>query len=443
MKPRFFGTDGVRGKFGEAPLDEPTVRRLGAALALELARKSERPRAVLGGDTRDSTSVICSWLAGELSAKGVDITYLGTISTPGVTFNVTALQADVGIAVSASHNPYPDNGVKLIDSTGFKWSPKAEAALEQRMESVEVADTSPSPEVDESAVQAYRHHLLSCLDGRRLDGLKVVLDVGFGAASPFAEGIFSKLGAETTVLHDAPDGRNINLRSGSTHPEALAERVKADSAHLGIAFDGDADRAILVDELGQVRDGDAILYLWALDLAGSDRLPQRGVVATTMSNLGLEIALKRHDIELVRCGVGDREVVAAMQDRGLVLGGEQSGHVVCLDRSTTGDGLLTALQLADVCTRAGRPLSELLKGFERFPQLLRNLPVSRKPPLDSLPSVVEAARSVEKELGDAGRLVLRYSGTENLVRIMIEGSDRAQIEALADRLAAVLEEALG
>ena len=430
------------GRFGTAPLDEATVRRLGAALGADLVRKAAAPRVVLGGDTRDSTPILCSWLAAELRAQGAEVQYLGTVPTPGVTFSVLDAEAAAGIAVSASHNPHPDNGIKLIDSTGFKWSPKAEVMLEERMEQAEVSGGQLQLEIDGQALEAYRQALLATLDGRRLEGLKIILDVGFGAAAPFARDLFDGLGAAVTVLHDQPDGCNINLNAGSTHPEALAAAVKDARADLGIAFDGDADRAIVVDDQGEVRDGDAILFLWGRDLNRRGMLPESGVVATTMSNLGLEVALRREGIDLIRCGVGDREVVATLRERGLALGGEQSGHIVNLALSTTGDGLLTALQLADLRVRSDKALSQMLAGFERFPQLLRNLPVRHKPPLDSIPSVVAAARRVKEELADQGRLVLRYSGTESLVRIMIEGADRQGIEALADRLAEVLNQEL-
>ena len=442
-KPRFFGTDGIRGRFGRPPLDEMTVRRLGAALPDILKRTAAAPLVVLGGDTRDSTPTLCSWLAGELKAQGVAVSYLGTMTTPGVTATVRRLGAAAGIAVSASHNPYPDNGIKLIDADGFKWTPEAEAELESLMDDAQPAGGEHLPEVDHGSVDAYLDSLAASLDGRRLGGMKIVLDAGFGAASPFAARLFSRLGADVTVLHDTPDGRNINLDAGSTHPQALCAYVAAHGADLGVAFDGDADRAVLVDETGELKDGDAILFLWGLDLRERGELRGNALVATSMSNLGLQVALGRHDIELRRCGVGDREVVATMREGDLVLGGEQSGHVVNLGLSTTGDGLLTALQMADIVARRGRPLSELLAELQRFPQLLRNLPVSRKPDLDSLPEVVSAAAEVDAELGEQGRLVLRYSGTEDLVRIMIEGPDRDTIEGLADRLADVLVAAVG
>lgn len=442
-EPRFFGTDGMRGRFGEPPLDEATVRSLGAALGAELGRKTELPQVVMGGDTRESTPTLCGWLAGELRHRGVDVRYLGTMTTPGVTATVVAQGAAAGIAVSASHNPFPDNGIKLIDSTGFKYSPRSEARLEELMSTVEPCGKEHLPVVDEQARTAYMDSLNRSLAGRRLDGLKVVLDAGNGAASPFAEDLFSGLGARVTMLHDRPNGSNINLDSGSTHPERLAAAVVEGAADLGVAFDGDADRVVLVDEQGQVRDGDAILYLWARDLAERGELPNQAIVATSMSNLGLEVALRGHGIELVRCGVGDREVVATMRRQRLVLGGEQSGHVVHLGLSTTGDGMLTALQLADLLCRGEGSLCSRLKNFERFPQVLQNFRVGRKPPLDSLPEVMAAGRRIEAALGDEGRLVLRYSGTENLVRVMIEGPDQEWIQSQAEELGAVLVQAIG
>ncbi len=438
--PRLFGTDGIRGAFGRPPLDEATVRGLAAALAGTLEER--RPRVVIGGDTRDSTPVICGWLAGELAARQVRVTYLGVVPTPCVAVSTRDLGAACGIVVSASHNPHPDNGIKLIDAAGFKWSPAAELELEERLRVAGeiAAATATALEVDRRAVDVYLEGLAASLpEGGRLDGLALVLDAGNGAASPYAEALFERLGARVAVVHAEPDGRNVNAGCGSTHPEGVAELVRSTGADLGFAFDGDADRAILADETGRVRDGDAMLYLWAKDLQRRGRLPTDRLVATSMSNLGLEVALERSGIGVVRCDVGDREVVETMRREGIALGGEQSGHLVELELSTTGDGLLTALQIAGIRHRDGRPLSAMLAGFERFPQLLKNLPVRRKPALEDLPRVVAASREVERRLGSEGRLVLRYSGTEPLVRIMIEGRDRAEIETLAGGLAEVLD----
>ena len=440
--PRLFGTDGVRGRFGTAPMDASTLQRLGAALAQRLSTQTNGGRVILGGDTRDSTPQICRWLAAELRAGGLTPVFLGVVPTPAVAATVASTDALCGIAVSASHNPHPDNGVKLIDADGFKWRPEDEAALEALMDDVAPAGGEAILEVDGELVASYLDSLRQSLDGESLDGLRIGLDAGHGAASPYARQLFESLGADVTLLGDDPDGQNINQGFGSTAPGALADVVREEGLDLGIAFDGDADRAILVDERGEVRDGDAILYLWAKELHAHRLLQGNAIVATSMSNLGLEVALRQDGIDIARCDVGDREVVRTLQERGFHLGGEQSGHIVHLGLATTGDGLLTALQVALRVRRAGTPLSQQLAGFERFPQLLRNLKVSRKPPLDTLPRVQEVAHAVSEELGERGRLVLRYSGTEALVRMMIEGPERAYIESLADRLAEVLEEEL-
>ncbi|MCG8460235.1 MAG: hypothetical protein MI919_28465, partial [Holophagales bacterium] len=388
--------------------------------------------------------VLCGWLAGELEAAGVEVIFVGMLTTPGITATVLARRASGGIAVSASHNPHPDNGIKLIDHRGFKWTPEAEAGLESAMEGVSLASShSHQLAPDGEASARYLDALAATLEGERpLDGLAVALDTGHGAASPFAGPLFQRLGARVRVVHDEPDGMNINLACGSTHPQKVARLTRDGGYDLGFAFDGDADRVVLADERGEVRDGDAVLYLWARDLHRRGLLPGAAIVATSMSNLGLEVALRHHGITVERCGVGDREVVALLRQRGLILGGEQSGHIIQLHLATTGDGLLTALAMADLVNRSGKSLSELLAGFERYPQLLRNLRVARKPPLESLPSVTEASRAVCRTLGEEGRLVLRYSGTEPLVRIMIEGPDQGRIETLADRLEAVLAKEL-
>jgi phosphoglucosamine mutase len=441
-QPALFGTDGMRGAFGQPPLEEATLRRLGAALGRQLTTAGpSRPRVVIGGDTRESTPTIVAWLAAELAAAGADCVPVGVLPTPGIAATTIALGAACGVAVSASHNPYPDNGVKLIDAAGGKWTPVAEAALERAMAALDPSDLDggvASVATDREAVELYLAQLRASVGDTRFDGLRVALDAGNGAAFALARPLFESLGAEVELLHAAPDGRNVNAGCGSTHPQVVADGVRSLGCDLGFSFDGDADRALMADELGAVRDGDAILYLWARALADADALPGRLIVATSMSNLGLEVALRRHAIGLVRCDVGDRAVVETMTREGIVLGGEQSGHIVDRRLSTTGDGLLTALQLTALRARAGRPLSELLAGFQRFPQTLKSYRVARKPRLADLPAVVAAERSIEERLGDQGRLVLRYSGTENLVRIMIEGPDASLIDAMERELADVL-----
>ncbi len=441
-----FGTDGIRAPFGAHPLDRRTVTALALRLAEALAEQSPRPRVVLGGDTRDSTPEICRWLAAGLAAGGARVEALGVVPTPAVARLVRRRGAACGIAVSASHNPHPDNGIKLIDQAGYKWSPEREADLERRLLAAgpELPPGEPELAVDPRAAEEYLDDLAATLPGELpLAGLRVVLDAAHGAATPFAGRLFARLGADVQVLNDRPDGRNINRGCGSTQPAGLAAAVVRAGADLGVAFDGDADRAVLVDEGGEVRDGDAMLYLWAKGLAAEGTLAPPRIVATSMSNLGLERALARHGVGLTRCPVGDREVVDTLRREGLLLGGEQSGHVVHLGLATTGDGLLTALHLAHRVRRSGEPLSRLLQGFVRYPQVLVNVAVARKPDLGGLPGVAAAARGVEERLGEDGRLVLRYSGTEPLARIMIEGPDQGEIEALAGELAEVIRQELG
>jgi phosphoglucosamine mutase len=450
---RLFGTDGIRGHFGEPPLDRSTVTALAVQLAATLQERRSGgdngapPKVVLGGDTRESTPEICRWLAAGLTAGGVDVRYAGVIPTPGVAYLARETGAAAGIVVSASHNPFPDNGIKLIDPQGTKWSDDDELALENRLKA-HPADVPDLPEgqpaVEHDLRERYLRHLAATLpEGRPLDGLKVVLDTGNGAASTYGGELFERLGARVTLLHAEPDGRNVNEGCGSTTPAGMAARVAAEGADLGAAFDGDADRCILADERGEVRDGDAILYLWATCLHRSGRLSPPKIVATSMSNLGLERALAAEGIGIVRCAVGDRYVVEAMRKEGILLGGEQSGHIVQSHLASTGDGLLTAIQMAFVRHQDGRPLSEMLAPFRRYPQVLLNVRVKRKVDFKALPSVTAAARAVEDRLGDDGRLVLRYSGTEPLARIMIEGPEQATIDALAGELADVITSELG
>lgn len=441
-----FGTDGLRARFGDAPLDRPTVTSLAAELAATLREQAgDSPLVVLGGDTRESTPTICRWLTEGLTAGGARLQYAGVIPTPGIAWLTRELGAAAGAVVSASHNPWPDNGIKLIDPRGFKWSEAAEAALERRLEASSRPDVPDLPAdlpADSSLRELYLDRLASTVP-TPLAGFKVVLDAGNGAASAYAGELFERLGAEVNRLHMEPDGRNVNEGCGSTAPEEMAARVVAEGADLGAAFDGDADRCILADERGAVRDGDAMLYLWATRLLAQGRLEPPRIVATTMSNLGLERALAREGIGIERCDVGDRYVVETLEREGLALGGEQSGHIVHLGLSSTGDGLLTAVQMAALVRQAGRPLSELLAGFRRYPQILRNVRVARKPDLASLPRVAAAVRSVEERLGADGRLVLRYSGTEPLARVMIEGPDQPAIEAMAGELAGAIQDEIG
>ncbi len=458
-RPRLFGTDGIRAPFGAPPLDRATVtalaRALGAALATPAsppmgdAAAPAEPLVVLGGDTRESTAEICRWLAAGLAAGGARCRYAGTLPTPGIARLARDLEAAAGISVSASHNPYPDNGIKLIDGGGFKWNEAAELALEERLGRAAAPEAAvgfalPELEIEAALAERYLEELAATLPaGRPLSGFRLVIDAGNGAASALAGPLFSRLGAEVEILSAAPDGRNVNDGCGSTAPAAMAARVRQGGADLGAAFDGDADRAIVADERGQVRDGDAMMYLWATHLHRQQRLDPPAIVATSMSNLGLERALAREGITLVRCDVGDRAVVETMRREGIALGGEQSGHIVHLGLATTGDGLLTALQMAGIVAATGHPLSELLAGFRRYPQVLVNVPVREKPELLALPGVAAAVRAVEDRLGADGRLVLRYSGTEPLARVMIEGPDQDTVESLAGGIAQAIAAEIG
>jgi len=446
MRPELFGTDGIRARFGEEPLTESTVRRLGHALAVELAaRAAGQPRVLLGGDTRQSTPQLLAWLTAGLGAGGGRPIGVGVLPTAAIAWLVPRERAAAGVVVSASHNPAPDNGIKLVAADGFKWAPGDEHHLEQRL----AATPDPGPgaaggeRLAGAAVDYLRWLAHEAGGARRLDGLRIALDAANGAASRLAGDLFRALGARVDLYFAAPDGLNINHECGSTHPRALAERIAAGGYDLGFAFDGDADRALMFDERGRLVDGDAMLFLWARDLRDRGHLAVPRVVATSMSNLGLERALEPLGIGVIRCGVGDREVVATLRREGLRLGGEPSGHLVDLHRTTTGDGLLTAAILAGIVARSALPASRCVAPFERFPQVLTSVRVAAKPDLATVPRVADAVRDVETRLGRSGRLVLRYSGTEPLARIMIEGQDEAEIEALAESLAAVLREQIG
>jgi phosphoglucosamine mutase len=400
---------------------------------------------LLGGDTRDSTPKICRWLAESLEACGCGVLFADVLPSPAISRLVIRLGCTAGVAVSASHNPHPDNGIKLIDADGAKWEPESEKLLEQELEETALEPVRPVPmNTDESLRSSYLE-MLSSLAGpdRPLAGLRVTLDCSNGAASGLAEELFRSLGAEVTALGDQPDGTNINDGCGSTQPESMASRTAESGSHVGFAFDGDADRVIFADELGTIHDGDAILYLLGSQMHERGRLDPPRMVATSMSNLGLEVALRDHGIELVRCDVGDRVVFQTLREQGLILGGEQSGHIIHLGLGATGDGLQTALLISKILLAARRPLSELVGRFRTFPQILVNVPVSSKPELYSLPEIKEAAEEVEAALESEGRLVLRYSGTEPLARVMIEGPEQGEVERLAARVASAISSAIG
>lgn len=443
---RLFGTDGIRAPFGDFPLDAPTVTLLGYRLGQLLAEEVDSPTVIMGGDTRESTPEICQWLASGLDAAGAVAVFGGVLPTPAIASLVVQRRAQAGIAVSASHNLHPYNGIKIIDASGFKWSPEAEARLEALIPGPTPPEISPSGDlsVDSTLAATYLQQLQERIDGDRpFDGLKIVLDTANGAATDFASPLFESFGAEVVALGNTPDGININRDCGSTSPAALVAAVVAHGADIGIGFDGDADRALIADETGEMRDGDAMLFAWARYLQDKGELAPPSIVATSMSNLGLEKALEGVGVSVVRCDVGDRTVVTTMSANGIRLGGEQSGHLIDLESGTTGDGMGTALQMTTILEKANRPLSELLADFRRFPQVLHNVEVDHKPNLDSLPNVARVAAEVESQLGTQGRLVLRYSGTEPLARVMIEGPDLDEIEALAASLIQAIRTDIG
>ncbi|MHB1928791.1 MAG: phosphoglucosamine mutase [Acidimicrobiales bacterium] len=439
-----FGTDGVRG-LANAELSPELVLALGRAVAQVLGG----PRILIGRDTRRSGPLLGAALSAGILAEGVDVVDLGVVPTPAV----AARAADLGVpaaVISASHNPFPDNGIKLFAAGGRKLEEDAEARIEARVHAAEGGTGAPTgaavgAATTDAGIRAwYRDHLVACLEGRRLDGLAVVLDCAHGAASDVAEDVFHAAGARVVAaLAAEPDGTNINQRCGSTDPSLLVAAVREAGADMGLAFDGDADRAIAVDGTGRLVDGDHLLALFALDLRRRRRLAGDTVVVTVMTNLGFHRAMAAEGVSVHTTDVGDRNVLAALEAHGWSLGGEQSGHLVFTDLATTGDGLLSGLLLADLVVRAGRPLLELARGvMESLPQVLRNVPVADRSGLATAPAVWAEVTAVRDELGADGRVLLRPSGTEPLVRVMVEAVTVARAEAAADRLEAVVRRVL-
>jgi phosphoglucosamine mutase len=445
---RLFGTDGIRGAAGIFPLDEPTVAKVGAALAHVLAEDGGTPRILLGRDTRESGAWIEETLARAIEGAGGSASAAGVMTTAGVAYLTKALGFDAGIVISASHNPFNDNGIKIFSRDGYKLPDAGEERIERRVLDEEAEGsahgvTGAWDAVSGDLLRTYEDHLIASAGGRRLDGLKVVLDCANGASHQAAPAVFKALGASVVVLADTPDGTNINSGCGSLYPAAMCDAVLMAGADLGCAFDGDADRCIVADETGQVCDGDFILYRAALALRAEGRLPSDTVVATVMSNLWLERALKHEGITMLRAPVGDKYVLEEMLRTGARLGGEQSGHVIFLDHATTGDGVLTALTLATILKRAGVKLSTWRSAVKPCPQILINVRVSSRPPLEEHKVIGHAASEVRRRLGDSGRLLLRYSGTEPLARVMIEAEDPGQVAALAREMADVITREIG
>jgi phosphoglucosamine mutase len=450
---KLFGTDGVRGKAGDYPLDPPTVARLGAALVRAMkAHHADRDydanplHFVVGRDTRESGEWIERELTRGVHSEGAELTTAGVIPTPGVAYVARTMAFDAGIVISASHNPFEDNGIKVFSGRGEKFT----EALERQVEAV-VADRSWAVRDDASGTphradvaDAYLSHVRLALPGHeRLAGMKLAVDTANGATTTVAPRLLQELGFDLVLLGNVPDGRNINLHCGSTHPELLAAAVREHGCRMGVAFDGDGDRAIFVDANGEVVDGDAVLLMCAREMKAQGRLAENALVATVMSNIGLEIALRESGIEMVRCAVGDKYVMEEMLKRGLCLGGEQSGHIIFSEHLFTGDGLATALNVLRVVADTGRELADLAAQLKAYPQVLLNVRVRERKDLSTCPPVVDAMKRVEARLGNDGRLLVRYSGTEPLLRIMLEGKDQQEIQAWAGEIAAVVRQELG
>jgi phosphoglucosamine mutase len=423
--------------------------QLGRALAYVIKTSPGKDRIVVGKDTRLSGYLLEYAITAGICSMGVDVLLLGPLPTPGIAYITSSMRADAAVVISASHNPYQDNGIKFFSGDGFKLPDEIEAHIEKLMTDPDVEEARPTAtEIGQAfRIDDARGRYISFLKNTfpkdlELDGLKIVVDCAHGATYRVAPEVLSELGADLITIGVRPNGKNINYKCGSTYPEVMAKLVKRHRADLGIAFDGDGDRVIMVDHQGQVVDGDHIMAICARDLHRQGKLRRKTLVGTVMSNLGLEVALKGLGCRLVRTAVGDRYVVEAMVRGGYNLGGEQSGHLVFLDHTTTGDGIITALQLLAVMRREDKPLADLARVMETFPQILINLRVKERRDLESVPGARQALQAAKKRLGDRGRLLVRYSGTEPLLRIMVEGNNSQEIEQVGQDLAQTLEKLL-
>lgn len=449
MDRRLFGTDGIRGVAGEFPLDKKTTFAVGAALGSWAAAHESGAEVVIGTDTRESGPWIAAHVAGGLARAGVRARFAGLITTPGVAYQARTGPFAAGVMISASHNPYLDNGIKVLDHSGFKLPDAQEHAIEREIFRLIEEGIEPRPRalaVDDTLDRGYLDYLASTFSGA-LDGLSMVLDGAHGSASRLGPELFRRLGAKVDCIGCSPNGRNINLDRGSLHLEVLRGKVLESGADLGVAFDGDADRALFVSHSGKVVDGDAVLLITGLALHRIGRLTENdgkpAVVATVMSNLGLQRALEAHGIELVRTPVGDKYVLEEMLRRGATLGGEQSGHIIFRQYATTGDGLLTALRILEQWREEGRNLDALAGELKVYPQILINVRVKTRLLLDELDAVKREIRSAESAFGDTGRVLVRFSGTEPLARVMVEGPDHARVGEFANRIAEAIREELG
>jgi phosphoglucosamine mutase len=446
MSHRLFGTDGVRGKAGEFPLDHETVARLGAALVRAMRAEGRQLRFIAGRDTRESGEWIERELARGVRAAGAHITTAGVLPTPAVAYVTREMGYDAGLVISASHNPFQDNGIKVFSGRGEKFSETLERQVEAIIEdqSWSVGGSADVPVERTDVIDAYiAHARLALPEPQRLGRLRIAIDTANGATTTVAPRLFEELGFDVHLLSASPDGRNINLDCGSTHPENLQRAVVEQACRVGVAFDGDGDRAILVDAEGRVIDGDAVLLMCARHMQSRGQLFGNGIVATVMSNIGLELALRESGIEMVRCPVGDKYVMEEMIKRGLSLGGEQSGHIIFSRHLFTGDGIVTALSVLLVMAETGRELADLAAELVTYPQVLLNVRVREKKDLQAVPAIADSMRRVEARLAGNGRLLVRYSGTEPLLRVMIEGRDQHEIQGWAAEIVSTVKEHLG
>jgi len=441
MTRKFFGTDGIRGTVGLAPITPDFVLRLAHAVGRVLKRSESRPTVLIGKDTRISGYMLESALESGFNSAGVDVVLLGPLPTPGVAYLTRAQRASLGVVISASHNPFADNGIKFFSAQGAKlpdaWELAVESALDEDPVWVDSASLGKARRLDDAAGRYIEFCKSSFANDLTLRGMRIVVDAAHGAAYQIAPKVFHELGAEVIAIGCAPDGLNINHEVGATHPKALVDTVLAKGADYGVALDGDADRLQLVDAEGRLYNGDELLYLMADDRLGRDEhIP--GVVGTLMTNMAVEVALKARGVQFVRAKVGDRYVLEEMEKRHWILGGEGSGHLLALDKHTTGDGLISALQVLQACVRSGQTMAQLLQGLTLFPQTLINVRLRPGQDWTANPALTAATRAVQSELGDNGRVLIRASGTEPLLRLMVEARDAAQSQSCAERLALCL-----
>lgn len=449
MKRELFGTDGIRGVAREYPLDAPTIYAVGVALGKRVQAMHGSAEVVIGTDTRESGNWIARLVAAGLAVNGVKTRFAGLITTPGVAYLARTGPFAAGVMISASHNPYKDNGIKVLDHSGFKLPDAVEHEIEQDIFAALETGVVPSESelaVDEELDRQYVDYLASTFPGD-LKGMTLTVDAANGSASFIGPELFERLGATVHTIGSAPNGTNINLNCGSLHLDNLRKHVLEDGADLGIAFDGDADRALFVSHSGKLVDGDAVMLMTGVALKEAGRLNANDgtpeVVATVMSNLGLEKALEQHGIRMLRTPVGDKYVLEEMEQRGAKLGGEQSGHVIFREFATTGDGMLTALRVLEVIRSTGKSLDELVSALKVYPQILVNVRVKEKRPMAELARTNAAIREAESELNGSGRILVRFSGTEPLARVMVEGPEKAQVDRLANHLADVIKSELG